>query len=41
MELKIKVKLGEIADIESALKKIREIEKECMCKCTLVEIEIA
>jgi hypothetical protein len=41
MELKIKAKLSNISDVEKLMEKIRAIEKEHSCNCTLVEIEIA
>jgi len=40
MDLKIKTKLAENAEIEEFVKKIQEIAKEYSCNCTLLEIEI-
>lgn len=40
MELKIKTKLAVNSEIEEFVKKIKEIEEEYSCNCTLLEIEI-
>ena len=40
MEIKIKVQLGNPADINEFIEFIRKIEQEYSCNCTLVEIEI-
>ena len=39
MEIKLKVKINESYEIEEIIKKIKEIEKEYSCICTLLEIE--
>jgi len=39
VEIKVKVKIGEISEINDVVKQIREIEKEYSCICTLLEIE--
>lgn len=39
MELRIKIRIGQLSDLEGIIKRIREIEKEYSCNCTLLEIE--
>jgi hypothetical protein len=39
-ELKIKVKLGQVNELEKTVEIIKKIEKEYNCNCTLLEVEI-
>lgn len=39
MELRIKINKAVFSEIEEVIKKIKEIEKEHSCNCTLLEIE--
>ena len=41
MELKVKLKLGQVSDLEQAVKTIQKAEKEYNCNCTLLEVEIS
>lgn len=38
VEIRVCAKVGRILEIEEVVKKIREIEKEYNCHCTLLEI---
>lgn len=40
MELKIKVVLNEIKEIQEVIQLVKDKEKEYSCNCTLLEIEI-
>ncbi len=39
MEIKIKIKDTNILELEDLIKKVKVIEKEYSCNCTLLEIE--
>lgn len=40
MEIRIKIKVNEPKEIEEVIKKVKEIEKEHSCSCTLLEVEV-
>ena len=40
MELKIKISVNTIQDVEKVVKQIKEIEKEHNCNCTLLDITV-
>ena len=40
MEIKIKVRVATTAEMEEIIKRIKTIEKEYSCTCTLLEVEI-
>ncbi|QNO14963.1 hypothetical protein HYG86_09330 [Alkalicella caledoniensis] len=39
-KIEIKAKASELKDVELILKKVREIEKEHICQCTLIQIDL-